>query len=665
MVLFHQYYRELQQYEITLEKASGTIRGLLSPALQRKYYDEKWDSNPKGLWDAIRMDRERIFKVDGRQLMDKLGSIKFADFASSEDFYTEIQRVASQLKIVDVDIDDPMLAYYMTKALPTTPEWDQFTTMLNMTKQDKKPEDVYIALEAHEAKLRAKHSIPADTALFAKGGTRYNTSGKSHGYGKTNGGKEGSDSASKKGKRSPVVCYGCGKQGHKKKECRSHHLWKENQCGQATVNTVGPPSGGTETDDLILTIAETSEMDEAIFYEDIQQESVGVQVQLFPPREFPEPDWTDTGPVDQNIPEPVPNAIDIDREKAAPAVPPEAVERVARRRRRGDDLSIDMNWQPVGGEGTTRSGRHRSQQEEVHSIVHSILYAVPGPSNYREAVAAEDSDYWQEAIASEMKALQHHDVLEPIIRDLPPSDRIVDSKWVFSIKLNVDGSKDKYKAHLVACGFSQNPEDYGSITSPVIGTAAIRNHHIQHEFRKKCWEGQRYLKPAGNNERTKRSREHPRTMGVLQYSVEQHWQKKGIGQPYEARERHDCEAAEYRTCEDSERELQAYEQMYGERQQKPVSNDGGTRAKSTLNSGNFSTDSRHMRLRFHHLVDCIAKQQLSIRHVSTGDMWADGLTKPLGGNKHHEFLQVLGMKDVTVEGKVDGTVAGGVLGHEA
>jgi len=55
------------------------------------------------------MDRERIFKVDGRQLIDKLGSIKFADFASSEDFYMEIQRVASQLKIVDVDIDDPML----------------------------------------------------------------------------------------------------------------------------------------------------------------------------------------------------------------------------------------------------------------------------------------------------------------------------------------------------------------------------------------------------------------------------------------------------------------------------------------------------------------------------------------------------------------------------
>jgi len=133
-----------------------------------------------------------------------------------------------------------------------------------------------------------------------------------------------------------------------------------------------------------------------------------------------------------------------------------------------------MNWQPVGGEGTTISGRHQSQQKEAYCIVHSTLYAVPGPSNYREAVVAEDSDFWQEAIVTEMNALQHHDVLELIIGDLPPSSQIVDSKWVFSIKLKVDGSKDKYKACLVARGFSQNPEDYGSITSPVIDTAVIR-----------------------------------------------------------------------------------------------------------------------------------------------------------------------------------------------
>jgi len=38
----------------------------------------------------------------------------------------------------------------------------------------------------------------------------------------------------------------------------------------------------------------------------------------------------------------------------------------------------------------------------------------------------------------------------------------------------MDRGKNKYKVRLVARGFSQNPEDYGSITSPVIDTAVIR-----------------------------------------------------------------------------------------------------------------------------------------------------------------------------------------------
>ena len=72
------------------------------------------------------------------------------------------------------------------------------------------------------------------------------------------------------------------------------------------------------------------------------------------------------------------------------------------------------------------------------------------------------------------------------VRDnLPPSNRIVDSKWVFSIKLKVDRSKDKYKIRLVAHDVSQNPEDYGSIMSPVVDTIAIRytlGHVVLHDL---------------------------------------------------------------------------------------------------------------------------------------------------------------------------------------
>ena len=39
--------------------------------------------------------------------------------------------------------------------------------------------------------------------------------------------------------------------------------------------------------------------------------------------------------------------------------------------------------------------------------------------------------------------------------DLPPGHKTIGNKWVLKIKHKVDGSIDKYKAHLVAKGYTQ------------------------------------------------------------------------------------------------------------------------------------------------------------------------------------------------------------------
>jgi len=46
---------------------------------------------------------------------------------------------------------------------------------------------------------------------------------------------------------------------------------------------------------------------------------------------------------------------------------------------------------------------------------------------------------------------------------------------------------------------------------------------------------------------------------------------------------------------------------------------------------------------FHHLADCTTKHELAIEYVPTGAMRADGLTKALGGVKHREFLNTMGI----------------------
>jgi hypothetical protein len=60
---------------------------------------------------------------------------------------------------------------------------------------------------------------------------------------------------------------------------------------------------------------------------------------------------------------------------------------------------------------------------------------------------------------------------------VPRSDvkNVVDSKWVYKIKRNVDGSIDRHKAQLVAKDFKQRYAiDYEDTFIPVIKAATIR-----------------------------------------------------------------------------------------------------------------------------------------------------------------------------------------------
>jgi len=95
------------------------------------------------------------------------------------------------------------------------------------------------------------------------------------------------------------------------------------------------------------------------------------------------------------------------------------------------------------------------------------------PLSYQEAINNSDANYWKDAIAEEMDSLIKNGTFEVVSR--PADKNIVSSKWIFKKKLKVDGTIDRFKARLVARGFSQvEGIDYEETFAPTIKFTTLR-----------------------------------------------------------------------------------------------------------------------------------------------------------------------------------------------
>ena len=95
------------------------------------------------------------------------------------------------------------------------------------------------------------------------------------------------------------------------------------------------------------------------------------------------------------------------------------------------------------------------------------------PRTVKEAVDSEDGKLWKEAMIDEMASLHKNEAWDLV--ELPARRKPIGSKWVFKKKTNAEGKVEKYKAGLVAKGYSQVPRiDFGDICSPVAKVTSIR-----------------------------------------------------------------------------------------------------------------------------------------------------------------------------------------------
>ena len=87
------------------------------------------------------------------------------------------------------------------------------------------------------------------------------------------------------------------------------------------------------------------------------------------------------------------------------------------------------------------------------------------PKTQPESISGPDRELWMKANDSEIQSHKDNETYE--LGVLPKGWKAVKSKWVFKVKLLADGTIDKYKSRVVACGYSQKYGiDYEETFSP-------------------------------------------------------------------------------------------------------------------------------------------------------------------------------------------------------
>jgi len=113
------------------------------------------------------------------------------------------------------------------------------------------------------------------------------------------------------------------------------------------------------------------------------------------------------------------------------------------------------------------------QTTELMCFISVVLPTGSTPRNSDEALSSVDARHWKFALDSEHSQLVDASTWELVPRN--QASNVVTGKWVFKIKLNEDGSIDRYKARWVARGFSQRQDvDYTEIFAPVVRYSSIR-----------------------------------------------------------------------------------------------------------------------------------------------------------------------------------------------
>ena len=120
-----------------------------------------------------------------------------------------------------------------------------------------------------------------------------------------------------------------------------------------------------------------------------------------------------------------------------------------------------------------RSTRTRRQPKYYGQESSNVCEVPQSPVSYQEATTEPDKRKWETAMETEMTSLRENHVWDLV--NLPVGKKTVGSKWVYKVKTGADGSVQRYKARLVAQGFTQQyGTDFDETFCPVVRQESLQ-----------------------------------------------------------------------------------------------------------------------------------------------------------------------------------------------
>ncbi|GBE87258.1 Retrovirus-related Pol polyprotein from transposon TNT 1-94 [Sparassis crispa] len=141
----------------------------------------------------------------------------------------------------------------------------------------------------------------------------------------------------------------------------------------------------------------------------------------------------------------------------------------ARTLRRQMKVQVRTAPEPIPEDATVPT----TPEGDVAQVAYIAAFGTDTPMNFREATKCSEADNWWTAMHEEIDMLQRRGTW--VLEDLPPGRKAIGNRWTYVIKRGPQGEILRYKARLVAQGFSQIPGiDFNDTFSPTVRLESLR-----------------------------------------------------------------------------------------------------------------------------------------------------------------------------------------------